>query len=117
MQSYTLRRDGDRNLAFTGQLLGEASSRRPGQDRWFEAQIFKTEAGTYIVAGVGRSDIEGETDRCWAVTASDGAGVVQALTRIDEDDIEYLTRTARDALNAATEHDEGIKAAFLKQVA
>lgn len=115
--TYTLKRDGDRNVVFDGLLLGEASSQRQDQDRWFEARIFKTVGGTYVVAGVGRSTRLGETDRCWAETCATGAEVIGFLTRTDDDGVEYLTRTARDALTAAADLDDGIRDAFFRRVA
>ena len=117
METHTLKRDGDRNIVFDGVLLGEASSQRPDNQRWFEARIFLTAGGSYVVAGAGKTAVEGETDRCWAVTCATGAEVVQALTRVDDDDVPYLTRTARDALTTAAERDDGIRDAFFDRVA
>lgn len=117
VRTYTLKRDGQRNLVLDGVLLGEASSRRGDQERWFEVRIFRTEAGRFVVAGAGRSIVDGETDRCWAEICDDGADVIAALIRVDDDDVEYLTRTARDALNDAAERDETIRDAFYRRVA
>lgn len=117
MQTYTLKRDGDRSLVFDGELLGSGSSKRDDHSRWFEVRIYRTVGGNYIVAGVGRSTVEGEIDRYWADTCTTGHEVVRALTRVDDDDVEYITRTARDALNEAAEADAGVRDAFLKRVA
>lgn len=117
LETYTLKRDGDCNLLFDGRLLGEATSRHHEQDRWFEARIFKTEGGTYVVGGAGKSVVPGETDRCWAVECASGAEVVAALQRVDDDEVRYLTRTARDALTAAADEDDGIREAFYRRVA
>lgn len=117
MESFTLKRDGDRSLAFDGILIGEGSSRRGNAPRWFEVKIFRTEGHQYVIGGAGRTIIDGERDRCWALTATDGQEVVQALTRIDDDGVEYLTSTARDALAQASEQDIEIRSAFLKRVA
>lgn len=115
--THVLKRDGERSLVLTGVLLGAASSRRPGQDRWFEVEIYRTTGGQFVVGGRGRSEVEGETDRCWAAVCADGAGVIASLMRVDSDDVEYLTRTARDALNDAAENDDDIRDAFYKRVA
>lgn len=117
MQSFTLSRDGDRSLVFDGTLLGNASSERADAPRWFEIAIYRTEAGRYVVAGSGRSRVEGESDRCWAYDYTEPGDVVRRLTRVDTEGVEYITRTARDALRAAAELDDGLRGAFLKRVA
>lgn len=117
METYTLKRDGDRSLVFDGVRLGEGSSRRGSSPRWFEVAIYRTAAGNYVVAGAGVSSVPGETDRRWAVHCHTGQEVVQALTRRDDDNVEYLTRTAREALTDAAETDVGIRDAFYKRVA
>lgn len=117
MQTFTVKRDGDVSLVFDGLLLGSASSRRPDADRWFEVKIFKTTGGTYVVAGAGRSALPGERDRCWAVTCAEPLEVVRALTRRDEDGVEFITRTASDALEQSSRVDEAVRDAFLKRVA
>jgi hypothetical protein len=116
-ETITLKRDGDRSLVFDGTRLGEGSSRRHQAPRWFEVQIYRTASGRYVVAGAGKSVLPGEVDRCWAVECDEPREVVRALTRYDEDEVEYLTRTARDALEAAAAVDVGIRDAFLKRVA
>lgn len=116
-ETFTLKRDGDRSLVFDGARLGASSSRRGDADRWFEVGIYLTVGGTYIVSGVGRSVRDGETDRSWAVTCPSPREVIVALTRYDEDDVAYLTRTSRDALEQAARSDDGIRDAFLDRVA
>lgn len=116
-ETFTLKRDGDRSLVFDGSRLGAGSSRRHEAPRWFQVEIFRTESGRYVVAGAGKSVLPGEVDRCWAVECETPQEVVKALTRYDDDQVEYLTRTARDALEAAAESDVGIRDAFLKRVA
>lgn len=117
MQTYTVKRDGDVSLVFDGLLLGRASSHRPDARRWFDVAIYRTLGGTYVVAGIGRSDVVGERDRCWAVTCTDPADVMRSLTRRDEDGIEFLTRTARDALDEAAEADLDLRDSCVKRVA
>lgn len=46
-------RDGDRTLVFDGALLAESSSRRRGNPRWVEFQLFRTDGGSYILSRVG----------------------------------------------------------------
>ena len=142
METWTLKRDGDRSLTFEGVMLASASSRRGSASRWFEVSLYRTAAGSYVVAGVGRSDVDGETDRHWVEVVDRPADVVEALKR---DEMQcascggdwfragrcgdcgsterkpsgqrYLTNTARDALNEAAESDDGVREAFLQRVA
>lgn len=55
MQEYDLP-NGDQRVQFTGQMLGKRSSRQGDHDlRWTEIEMYKTQAGKYIVHKVGRS--------------------------------------------------------------
>lgn len=117
METFTLKRDGDRSLVFEGELIGRGSSRRGDAPRWFEVHIYRTAGGVFVIGGAGRSLLPGETDRCWAETAETGPEAVRLLTRKDDEGVEYLTRTARDALSQAAEADDRIRDAFLKRVA
>lgn len=117
METITLKRDGDLSLTFEGELLGSGSSRRGQITRWFEVCIYRTAAGAFVVAGVGRSIVDGETDRCWAEIVHTGAEVRSLLTRTDNDDIRYITRTAMRAMTEAAEHDERIRDVAAERVA
>lgn len=117
VDTITLRRDGDRSLVFDGVLLGSGSSKREGVDRWFEVEVYRTAGGRYVIAGRGMSQVEGEVNRCWAVDVDEPRDVLRELTRVDGEGVEYLTRTARDALSRAADEDEGIRNVFLKRVA
>lgn len=48
-------RDGDRILEFTGELLAQSTSQRRGNPRWIEFELYRTKAGSYVLARVGRS--------------------------------------------------------------
>lgn len=48
-------RDGSRTIAFDGVSLASNSTRRPGQTRWTELDLYRTEGGKYVVGKVGRS--------------------------------------------------------------
>lgn len=50
-------RDGERILQFDGDLLAESSSHRPRQTRWIEFKLYRTAAGSYVLARVGNSVI------------------------------------------------------------
>ena len=48
-------RDGQRQLTFDGTLLAESSSRRPGNPRWVEFELYRTAGGHYVLSRTGRS--------------------------------------------------------------
>lgn len=50
-------KDGDRVLQFEGELLAHASSYRPEADRWVEFDLYRTNAGVYVVSRVGYSNL------------------------------------------------------------
>lgn len=59
-------RDGDRTLEFTGVLLAESTSQRRGNSRWIEFELYRTRAGSYVLARVG----------CSVVFHAQGCGLV-----------------------------------------
>ena len=111
-QRYAVQ-DRERTLTFTGVRIGHASSRLGQQSRWAEISIYRTDSGTYIVSGAGRTVVDGETSRCWAHVISEAPGVVAALYQYDDDDVRYLTKVAKHALEEAAQHDEAVQRAFL----
>ena len=50
-------RNGNRVLRFEGRHLANSSSKRPGASRWIEFDLYKTEAGSYVLSRVGVSHI------------------------------------------------------------
>lgn len=71
MTKKELKRDNDRNLVFTGELIGSASSspnnahsnysRETG--RWTELNLYKTAGGKFVCHSIGRTQWQGEHDR------------------------------------------------------
>lgn len=63
-----------------GELLSTASSWERGKPRWGEYRLFRlTQGGGYVLAGVGRSSLAGETDRPWFKICETADAVVRAL--------------------------------------
>lgn len=48
-------REGNRILQFDGKLIGHSTSWRRGSYRWVEFNLYRTQAGTYVLARVGMS--------------------------------------------------------------
>lgn len=114
MIEYTLP-DGDKTVTFVGEELGAADSRAPGKDRWFELHLYRTEGGNYVVAGAGRTKVRGEDDRCWVKVSESAIGAVESLHQVDDDDVRYLTRVAREALDRACQVDDELCQAYRLQ--
>jgi hypothetical protein len=114
MQTYEVF-DQDRCLRFTGVLLGEASSQRPGKPRWTEVQIFKTQADQYVVHRVGRSSLPNEVDWHSSNVAEDPRGAVEFLHQVDELGSRYMTYVDRTAADRASEVDEDFAQAYKVQ--
>ena len=78
--NYRLKRDGDRPLVFEGEIVAEVSTRNR-RIRWTELRLYEiVDYGAEFVAEqVGRTDVEGELDRCKAFVCADSAGVRDAM--------------------------------------
>lgn len=118
IENFRIPRDGDVDLAFSGELIGFGTSEEPGRDRWFEVRIYRTEAGKYVIAGTGVSLLPHERDRNWAYVHGNAQAVVEALYREDPDTgVRFLTNTARDALEEASIVDPSFIGAMTEEIA
>lgn len=105
--------DGERELRFCGVLLGQSDSRKSAsQERWAEISIYRTDAGRYIVAGIGRSVREGEHDKHWAQVCEEADGAIAALHQLDDNNIRYMTWVNRRALEQAAATDKELERAY-----
>jgi hypothetical protein len=128
--------DHGRELVFSGVLLGYATSESVNKRRWTEMSIFRTDAGQYIVSGVGTSLVkkgewivdrftnekvqspEDEIPRAWTHLCENAEGVIVALHLRDHDGIRYMTNVARAALESAILHDDALrKASLVEEIA
>lgn len=71
--------NGHTIVQFEGELIAHVSSELPSKERHTEFDIFLTIHDEWILQGIGRSKIEGEQDRMWAVISKDPADVLQAI--------------------------------------
>jgi len=82
MKTYTLINDGARNVSFTGEKLAKVSSHSnvgPGQNRWTEIKLYRTQGGALVLKITGRTCWQGESDRHRAIVCADEDAVVTAL--------------------------------------
>jgi len=126
-QRFTVQ-DHERTFSFSGVLLGHATSENSSKMRWTEMSIYKTDAGTYIIAGIGQTRvkkgdivpdtdgeyaIEDETPRAWAHVCESAEGAIQRLYLYDDDNVRYMTHVNRQALSEAIKHDKLLHNAYL----
>lgn len=103
--------DRTRQVTVDGDLIATATSRSdPGKQRWAEYRLFRLTHGGYLVAGVGRSAIRGESDRAWVRRAETAAAVLLALELEDRNrpGVSRIPYTALMLLDEAAETDPEI---------
>ena len=64
---------------FAGDLISHVSSELSVKDRWTEFDLFLTEDDIWILQGIGRTKLDGESDRYWAITSKDPADILQGI--------------------------------------
>ena len=85
MEKFTLTRDGERDLTFTGETIASASSSPESArgdysgsvGRWTELHLYRTKGGKYVCQSIGRTQWQGEHDRFKAAVCDDAAGVCE----------------------------------------
>lgn len=83
---FTLARDGQRPVRFTGTLLAETSgawSRGKDQHRYYELAIYQTEDGRYVTQWQYKTRWQGEEDHARVEVASTLASVMTNLEEFD----------------------------------
>ena len=86
LKSYVVKRDGDRDIKFKGELIAEAwssSDRASGNysgstGRSTELELYRTAKGKYVCSSIGRTQWQGEHDR-YSAMVCDTVEDVQAF--------------------------------------
>lgn len=79
--------------------------------RWFEIHIIKHD-DDFIVSYVGRTTLDGETDRQNCHVTRSAHAVIEVLTQSRNGEM-FIPRTSRLALSEAAGHDPDIEAAWI----
>lgn len=108
--------NGDREVQFIGLLLGEASSADDVKPRWAEIRIFRTTSNRYVVAGVGRSQVNGEIDKHWVRVHDEPNGVIESMHLLDDHDSRYMPHVNKRALEQAIDKDDRLRQAYAVEV-
>lgn len=115
MEKYLITRDGKSPLSFTGEELGNASSRTvSGHDstRWTTIHLYRTKKGNFIALKAFRTQWQGESDHNSAESFSDFPSLIAWLR--DED--QTLPPTAQEAIENAVKHDPTLAAHWVKEI-
>ena len=84
-ETFTVIRDNNRDIRFSGELIAEASSSadKAGSDysgstgRWTELRLYKTTAGKFICEQIGRTQWQGEHARHSAAVCDDAEAMIE----------------------------------------
>lgn len=71
--------NGTTIVQFAGELIAHVSSELSVKDRWTEFDLFLTDDDIWILQGIGRTKIETEQDRYWAITSKDPSDILQGI--------------------------------------
>lgn len=107
--------DGARTITFEGELLAEVNSRTDERVRWIELRLFRTVAGTYVLAGCGRTVVTGEVDRPWVQLAEEPEGIIDRLYMLSDEGARYMPHTSRRLLEVAAKRDSEIHSAYWRE--
>lgn len=80
-RTYTLPRDGEPYLSFTGRLMAEVSTERPGSDHWVELRAYRLPDGRLVGEEVRRSDRQNQRDHHKAAVLLDERELVSFFGR------------------------------------
>ena len=116
MQDHRLERDGDRPLAFRGEIIGEGESGSGGTsgypcdwNRGVTVRIYRRPRAGYVVGWRSWSCWQGEGERTAARACRTPGEVLAALRAGPWEDGDGDLRPAEaEALSDAEDHDEGI---------
>lgn len=64
---------------FEGEKVAFVSAELPLKERWTELTLYLTDDGSWLLHGVGRSRVPGETDRHWIVLTQDTSEWLDAV--------------------------------------
>jgi len=83
LKTYTILRDGQKNLRFTGEMLADVDNKWVADmvnNRWHELSLFKTKGGKYVLQEVYCTIYQGELEAYSAKVLNTAKEVLEALT-------------------------------------
>lgn len=82
-------------LRFTGELVASVSAELPEKDRWTVFELYLSDFNSWILHGIGKTRLAGESDRHWYIVSSDPADFIDKIVGDD------VSRLAKKLLRAA----------------
>jgi hypothetical protein len=76
-------RNRETTLTFEGVKVAHVSAELPSKQRWSEFTIYLTSHQEWVLQGVGRTRVPGETDRFWSVISQDPVDVLDSIVGND----------------------------------
>lgn len=76
-------RSGETITQFAGEHIAHVSSELSVKERWTEFDLMLSEDDIWILQGIGRTKVEGETDRYWSIVSEDPADILQGILGSD----------------------------------
>lgn len=75
---FEVRNRGD-VILFEGTKIAHVSAELPSKQRWTEFDLYLSSFGEFVLQGVGRSRVPGESDRHWSVISRDPLDVIDSI--------------------------------------
>ncbi len=118
MENYIVKRDGQRDLKFTGEIIGAASSRwlaGKEQNRWTEVKIYKTQSGKFVVETINYTQWQGELNNYRAEICDNPLQAMEELS-YTEDGSFYFSGVGKEALEEAIKEVPELAAALYEEI-
>ena len=115
--SYKIRRDGERALAFSGRIIGQADDKDHNSTRWEAVTIYRTASGRIVAKVEDRTQWQGESDHVRADSFGTAAGAISYLRHSYEDNYDAdLSPAAQEAIEDAGQNDAEFASAFTETI-
>jgi EXLDI family protein len=115
--NYKIRRDGERALAFSGRIIGQADNKDHNSTRWTNVTIYRTASGRIVAKVEDRTQWQGESDHVRADSFSTASGAIGYLRHADGDNYDSdLSASAQEAIEDAGQNDEEFASAFTENI-
>ena len=114
---YKIRRDGERALAFSGRIIGQADDKSHNSTRWTTVTIYRTASGRIVAKVEDRTQWQGESDHVRADSFSTATGAISYLRHSYEDNYDAdLSPAAQEAIEDAGQNDAEFASAFTETI-
>ena len=114
---YKIRRDGERALAFSGRIIGQADDKNHNSTRWTTVTIYRTASGRIVVEVEDRTQWQGESDHVRADSFATATGAIGYLRHAEGDYYDAdLSPAAQEAIEDAGQNDAEFASAFTETI-